>query len=92
PNFRFFRASAAGWRPIIASTFVYLCLSKSHWQTGLGGFAVRLWRRAHLLIALSVNIVASVGLDVCDGAHWLGVMKKVKGPAQAKLGRGTHQR
>ena len=29
------------------------------------------------------------GLDVCDDAHWWFVMKKVKGPAQAKLGRAT---
>ncbi len=35
------------------------------------------------------SIVASGGLDVCDDAHRLGVMKKVKGPAQAKLGRST---
>jgi hypothetical protein len=25
------------------------------------------------------DIIAPVGLGVCDGAHWLGVMKKVKG-------------
>jgi len=32
------------------------------------------------------------GLDVCDDAHRLGVMKKVKGPAQAELGRATPPR
>jgi hypothetical protein len=31
------------------------------------------------------DIFASGGLGVCDGAHWLDVMKKVKSPAQAKL-------
>jgi hypothetical protein len=31
------------------------------------------------------DIVASGGLGVCDGAHRLDVMKKVKSPAQAKL-------
>ena len=25
------------------------------------------------------SIVASGGLDVCDGAHWSGVMKKIRG-------------
>ncbi len=39
-----------------------------------------------------ISIIARGGLDVCDGGHSLGVMKKVKGPAQAKLGRGTLQR
>lgn len=28
-----------------------------------------------------IPIFALVAWDVCDGAHWLGVMKKVKGPA-----------
>jgi hypothetical protein len=31
------------------------------------------------------DIVASGGLGVCDGAHWLDVMKKAKSHAQAKL-------
>ncbi len=26
----------------------------------------------------SGNIIAPVGLEVCDGAHWLDVMKKVR--------------
>jgi len=29
------------------------------------------------------DIVASGGLGVCDGAHWLDVMKKVKSPGEA---------
>jgi hypothetical protein len=29
------------------------------------------------------------GLDVCNGHHGSNVMKKVKGPAQAELGRAT---
>jgi len=29
------------------------------------------------------------GVGVCDGGHSLDVMKKVRWPAQAKLGRGT---
>jgi hypothetical protein len=29
----------------------------------------------------SISIVADGRLDVCDGAHWAFVMKKVKGPA-----------
>jgi len=31
------------------------------------------------------DILAWGGLGVCDGAHWLDVMKKVKSPGQAKL-------
>jgi GH25 family lysozyme M1 (1,4-beta-N-acetylmuramidase) len=29
-------------------------------------------------------ILALVGLDVCDGGHWLGVMKKVRGSVSVK--------
>jgi hypothetical protein len=32
--------------------------------------------------------LALIGLGVCDGAHMLEVMKKVKGPAQAKAWTG----
>jgi len=34
-------------------------------------------------------IVAHARVCVCDGRHSCCVMKKVKGPAQAKLGRAT---
>ena len=32
----------------------------------------------------SISIVDDGRLEVCDGAHWAFVMKKVNGPAQAK--------
>ena len=49
----------------------------------------------------SISIVADGRLEVCDGAHWAFVMKKIgyfrgpprecsiNGPAQAELGRST---
>jgi len=39
----------------------------------------------------SGTIVADGRFDVCDGAHEAFVMKEVKDPAQAELGRGTLQ-
>ena len=33
--------------------------------------------------------MAPIGEQVCDGSYIAFVMKKVNGPAQAKLGRGT---
>jgi hypothetical protein len=48
--------------------------------------------RAHICPAnRSCDIFAPVGMEVCAGGHGMFVMKKVKGPAQAKLGRGTLQ-
>jgi hypothetical protein len=47
------------------------------------------WFTAHLFTAPFSFYCRA--LDVCDGAHWWFVMKKVKGPAQAKLGRGNLQ-
>ena|ERR1019366_2158610 len=35
------------------------------------------------------DIFAPIGEQVCDGSYIAFVMKKVNGPAQAKLGRGT---
>ena len=40
---------------------------------------------------IQISIVPHGGLEVCDGAHSLDVTKKVKGPAQAELVRGTLQ-
>lgn len=37
----------------------------------------------------SISIVGEGGLEVCDGAYRLDVMKKVKGTAQAKFGRSA---
>ena len=38
----------------------------------------------------SISIVGDGRLDVCDGAHWAFVMKKVKGPAlRFAIGRAT---
>jgi len=37
----------------------------------------------------SGSIIAPVGLEVCDGGDWLGVMKKSQRPALAEPGRGT---
>ena len=36
-----------------------------------------------------IAIIAHGGLEVCDGAHRWFVTKKIRGPAQAKLGRAT---
>jgi hypothetical protein len=48
--------------------------------------------RTHIYPAnRSCDIVVPVGMEVCAGGHGMFVMKKVKGPAQAKLGRGTLQ-
>jgi len=42
----------------------------------------RLRRLAHLAPAnKSGSIIAPVGLEVCDGGDWLGVMKKSQRPA-----------
>ena len=54
-----------------------------------GSFEGRLGSRHTSSLPHSVAIVADGGVDVCDGAHSLDVMKEVKGPAQAKLVRGT---
>src|ERR1039457_4645660 len=35
------------------------------------------------------GIFAPIGEQICDGSYIALVMKKVNGPAQAKLGRGT---
>jgi hypothetical protein len=41
----------------------------------------------------SISIVADGRLEVCDGAHWAFVMKKVKGPAlRFAIGRATRRR
>jgi hypothetical protein len=36
-----------------------------------------------------MTIVALGGLEVCDGAHWPVVMKKVEGPVRRGLGQAT---
>ena len=47
---------------------------------------IRSWRRDTVLhCSIKKDILASDGLGVCDGAHWLDVMKKAKSHAQAKL-------
>jgi hypothetical protein len=38
-----------------------------------------------------IAIIAHGGLGACDGAHNLFVMKEIRGPAQAKLGRATRR-
>jgi len=49
---------------------------------GLGQFRGPSWETWTPLDCPSqMAIVALGGLEVCDGAHWLVVMKKVKGPA-----------
>jgi len=64
-------------------------LSKSADQWGWGGFEGRTGD-GHTSDLLQVDsIVADGRLDVCDGSYIAFVMKKVNGPAQAKLGRGT---
>src|SRR5260370_3016887 len=52
---------------------------------------VRLWRRADFDPGTQVDsIVADGRLEVCDGAHRIFVMKKVKGPAlRFAIGRAT---
>jgi hypothetical protein len=41
----------------------------------------------------SISIVADERLEVCDGAHWAFVMKKIKGPAlRFAVGRATLNR
>jgi len=57
------------------------CLSKSQWQTGLAASMTVFDDGRTYSLPQSGNIVAPVGLDVCDGAHSLGVMKKGKSRA-----------
>ncbi len=38
----------------------------------------------------SISIVADGRLEVCDGAHWAFVMKKIGGPTREKLGGAAH--
>ncbi len=57
---------------------------------GLGQFRGVSWLTGTPLSChRSISIVADGRFDVCDGEHRIFVMKKVKGPAQAELGRGT---
>jgi hypothetical protein len=47
------------------------------------------WLTGTLLATSQIVIFAYAELDVCEGRHPANVMKKVKGPAQAELGRTT---
>ena len=47
----------------------------------------------HLFTAPNqIPIVASDGFDVCDGAHWVFVMKKIKGSQNPKRDRSVESR